>query len=95
MKVLGIEVQMDWSHFWANFDKLLLVFLVIYFSIIGWHAVYHIDTASPFEQKFMDSMLDNQKLIIGALLGLITGRAIQRQVDNAAGPPNPSSGEPK
>ena len=60
----------------SNFDKLLLTFFVIYFSMIGWHAVFHIDPSSPFEQAFMTAMLDNQKLVIGALLGLITGKAL-------------------
>jgi E3 ubiquitin-protein ligase DOA10 len=68
-----------------QFDKYLLAFFVIYFSIIGWHAVFHIDTSSPFEQAFMNAMLDNQKLVIGALLGLITGRAIGRGDPPATG----------
>jgi amino acid transporter len=92
---LLMHVQWDWTHFWGSFDKFLLVFLVLYFSLLGWHAVYHINAANDNLQKFLDSMLDNQKLTIGALLGLITGRAIQRQMDAAAKPGANNEPEPK
>ena len=87
-------MKLDWTHFWNNFDKFVLLFLVIYFSLIGWHAVFHINTANPYVQNFMAAMLDNQKLVIGALLGLITGRAIQAKIDavTAPVPAPPSSG---
>ena len=59
-----------------HLDKFLLAAFVVYFSLLGWVALFHIDTSSPFEQAFLNAMLDNQKLVIGALLGLITGRAL-------------------
>jgi hypothetical protein len=77
-------MKVDWSHFWGNFDKFVLVFLVLYFSLIGWHAVFHIDTSNIYVQNFMSAMLDNQKLVIGALLGLITGKALQSKVNGNA-----------
>ena len=82
-------LKIDWSHFWANFDKFLLLFLVLYFSLIGWHAVFHIDTTNAYVQGFMTAMLDNQKLVIGALLGLITGRAIQSKQNGNGTPATP------
>lgn len=52
-------------------NNLLLSFFVIYFSLLGLHAMH----AGITETPFMSAMLDNEKLVIGALLGLITGRA--------------------
>lgn len=65
----------------SHFDKLLLSFFILYFSLLGFHAVYilelhKIEINNPIVQSFMSAMLDNQKLVIGALLGLITGRAL-------------------
>lgn len=71
----------DWTHFWAQFDKILLVFMVLFYSLLGWHAAFHSGNPNSYIQKFAESMLDNQKLVIGALLGLITGRAIQAKID--------------
>lgn len=80
---LAIAAGWDFSHFWQQFDKLLLVFLVLFYSLLGLLVAYQVLTNShPYVQKFADAMLDNQKLVIGALLGLITGRAIQRQIDS-------------
>jgi hypothetical protein len=66
-----------------HFDKLLLGGAIVYFGQLAmWH---HGEQDSTFAQ----AMLDNQKLVLGALLGLITGRAIQRAADgkNGNGPP--------
>jgi hypothetical protein len=54
----------------------VLLFLILYYSSVGIYALGHIDTANAWENNFMTAMLDNQKLVIGALLGLITGKKI-------------------
>jgi hypothetical protein len=65
-----------------HFDKLLLTFFVLYFSLLGFHSIFYLThhdgtiASNPIVQGFMAAMLDNQKLIIGALLGLITGKAL-------------------
>lgn len=56
----------------TNFTVIMLALLVIYFSLLGLHAMHHGIGDSPF----MAAMLDNEKTIIGAFLGLITGRSI-------------------
>lgn len=90
---LMLTAGWDFSHFWAQFDKLILIFLVLFYSLIGLLVAYQVlATDHPYVQKFADAMLDNQKLVIGALLGLITGRAIQRQIDSQNGAQN---GAPK
>jgi hypothetical protein len=71
-----------WDLIKNHFDKFLLAFFVLYFTFLGWHAVFYLSHhdgalgSSPVVQSFMAAMLDNQKLVIGALLGLITGRAL-------------------
>lgn len=58
----------------ANFDKLLLATLLIFFVLM---AVYHSGAAQ---------LADDAKLILGALLTLITGaRLMQRNGDNGNG----------
>jgi hypothetical protein len=64
------------QQFWANVDKFVLGFFVVYFSVFAYVAV-HGDPTNPF----VSAMLDNVKTVLGALLGLVTGRAIQRAVD--------------
>jgi hypothetical protein len=71
-----------------NFDKFLISFFTLYFTFLGWHAVFYLShhdgvmMNNPLVQNFMSAMLDNQKLVIGALLGLITGRAMASQSKN-------------
>lgn len=60
----------------GHFDKLLLSFFVLFFAI----------GASFLSERFKDTnlavaMMDNVKLFVGALLGFITGRAVQRATD--------------
>jgi hypothetical protein len=71
-----------WDLIKENFDKFLVSFFVLYFTFLGWHSLFYLAhhdgtiVANPVVQSFMAAMLDNQKLVIGALLGLITGKAI-------------------
>ena len=82
-----------WDFIKQHFDKMLLAFFVLYFSALGWHAIFYMshhaipDAIDPVIRAFMDSMLDNQKLVIGALLGLITGRALS-SIKNGNGAKN-------
>jgi hypothetical protein len=69
----------------------VLLFLILYYSSVGIYALGHIDTANAWENNFMTAMLDNQKLVIGALLGLITGKKIAESKDV---PPDPPVVEP-
>jgi hypothetical protein len=69
----------------------VLLFLILYYSSVGIYALGHIDTANAWENNFMTAMLDNQKLVIGALLGLITGKKIAESKDM---PPTPPVVEP-
>lgn len=64
-------------QYWANLDKFLLSGFVLYFSLFAFLAIYGTPAANPF----VAAMLDNEKTMIGALLGLITGRALARQED--------------
>ena len=60
------------SEFFKNhFDKLLLLALVVFFTLL---AIYG---KSPNAQ----AMTGNVKIVLGALLGLITGRALYRNSD--------------
>lgn len=68
---------MNPGNWWGNFDKFLMSFFVVYFSLLGWFAVCGTQGNNPFAL----AMLDNEKLVIGALLGLITGRATARMDD--------------
>jgi hypothetical protein len=66
-----------------NFDKIILSLFVLYFSLMGFHSIYimelhKVEITNPLIQTFMNTMFDNQKLVIGALLGLITGRAFAK-----------------
>lgn len=60
------------DFFKNHFDKLLLLSLVVFFTLL---AIYG---KSPSAQ----GMTDNVKLVLGALLGLITGRAMFRNGDS-------------
>lgn len=64
------------DHFWGNLDKFMLAFFVVYFTIFAYGAV----TGSA-NNPFTAAMLDNEKTVLGAFLGLVTGRAIQRAQD--------------
>lgn len=62
------------DFFKSNFDKLLLASLLIFFVLM---AVYHSGSSH---------LADDAKLILGALLTLITGqRMMQRNGDNGNG----------
>lgn len=54
------------------FYPVLLVALIAFFTVLGLHAFHHGGTDLTFET----TMLDNTKLVLGALLGLITGAGI-------------------
>jgi len=84
-----------------HFDKLLLAFFLLFYSGLGWHSVFYLAhhdgviAGNPLVQGFLSAMLDNQKLVIGALLGLITGRALEKATGGTNGttPSNtPTSG---
>ncbi len=62
------------AHLWGNFDKLLLGFFILYFSHVAFEALSH----GPTYAAFVAAMLDNNKTLIGTLLGLMTGRALGR-----------------
>jgi len=67
----------------SNFDKLLLAALLIFFVLMAVHY-----SSRPSEQ----SLADDAKLILGALLTLITGqRLMQRNGDNGNGNGNGKS----
>jgi hypothetical protein len=72
-----------------HFDKLLLAFFLLFYSGLGWHSVFYLAhhdgtiAGNPLIQGFLSAMLDNQKLVIGALLGLITGRALEKAYGGA------------
>lgn len=73
----------DYFYVWV------LLFLILYYSSVGIYALSHIDTANAWENNFMTAMLDNQKLVIGALLGLITGRRIGEAAKDEPKPSEP------
>lgn len=58
----------------------MLAFFVVYFSLI---ALYP-------NAPYMAAMLDNEKTLVGAFLGLVTGRALQRAQDAAQRTQTPS-----
>lgn len=51
------------------FYPVLLTGILVYFSLLGLHALHHGAQDGPFQT----AMLDNTKLVLGALLGLVTG----------------------
>lgn len=51
------------------FYPLLLTGVLVFFALLGLHAFHHGASDGPFEA----AMLDNTKLVLGALLGLVTG----------------------
>jgi hypothetical protein len=51
------------------FYPLLLTAIVVYFSELALHGFHH----GPTDAPFLSAMLDNVKLVLGALLGLVTG----------------------
>ena len=51
------------------FYPVLLTAIIVYFSLLGLHALHHGTSDTVFET----AMLDNTKLVLGALLGLVTG----------------------
>jgi hypothetical protein len=57
------------EFFKSIFYPVLLTGVVIYFSSLGLHAFHHGGPDAIFET----AMLDNTKLVLGALLGLVTG----------------------
>ena len=54
----------------------MLAFLIVYFTIFSYFSLQ----TSP-GNAFAVAMLDNEKTVLGAFLGLVTGRAIQRAHD--------------
>lgn len=60
----------------------MLAGFVIYFSLFGFLAVY----GNP-NNPAVTAMLDNEKTVLGAFLGLVTGRAMQRAQDAQPRPP--------
>ena len=54
------------------FYPLLLTGVVVYFSILALHGFHF----GPNGHEFELAMLDNTKLVLGALLGLVTGYQI-------------------
>ena len=51
------------------FYAVLLSLLVVFFTIASLHAFHH----GQGDVTFQNAMLDNVKLVLGALLGLVTG----------------------
>ena len=51
------------------FYPILLTGVIVFFSVLALHAFHHGGADAPFEA----AMLDNTKLVLGALLGLVTG----------------------
>lgn len=71
----------------SQFDKLLLIVLVIFLSIYALHTAHH-----PTDAKLADWATKTSDLMTGALLTLITGgRLMQRRVDTDGGNGEPSS----
>lgn len=62
-----------WEFFKVNFDKLLLAGLFIYLTILVIHMTH--DTTS--DAAAVHWAREQANLVVGALLGLITGRAMQ------------------
>lgn len=62
----------------AIFYPILLTGIVVYFSTLGLHAFHHGGTDAAFET----AMLDNTKLVLGALLGLVTGYQLGKGSDD-------------
>lgn len=54
------------------FYPLLLTAIVVYFSTLAVHGFHY----GPYGKDFEAAMLDNTKLVLGALLGLVTGYQI-------------------
>jgi hypothetical protein len=70
-----LGAQMYGSDFIKSlFYPVLLTAVLVYFSLLGLHALHHGATDTVFET----AMLDNTKLVLGALLGLVTGYQIGR-----------------
>lgn len=69
-----------------QFDKLLLTFLVVFFTYIAVHE-NHIShgQASQAALAVIALAVDHSKLFAGALLTLITGRALARGGDSRGG----------
>ena len=63
-------------NFWNNLDKFMLAGFIVYFSLFAFLAVY----GTP-NSPVVTAMLDNEKTVLGAFLGLVTGRAMQRAQD--------------
>jgi hypothetical protein len=73
----------------VHFDKLLLLAIIVYFSLLGLHAAHDLR-----DGKLSEAYIKNGDLFAGALLTLITGgRLMQRRVDTEGG--NGSNGQPK
>jgi hypothetical protein len=51
------------------FYPLLLTAIIVYFSQLSVHALHH----GPTDGPLLTATLDNTKLVLGALLGLVTG----------------------
>ena len=67
------------DHLWQKFSEILLFVLVLAFVWWGYWATKrgHID--------FANAMLDDNKLVLGALLGLLTKAVMSRATDNGNG----------
>lgn len=70
---------MDKEFLKQQFDKILLVTLVLAFSAMAYRA-YHVGS-----QELAQFAIDSSKLFAGALLTLITGRIVQKVME----PPPP------
>lgn len=60
-----------------NFDKLLLTFLIVFFTVVAIRA-------DKLGSTITAAMLDNDKTIVGALIGLVTGIKIGMSIANKA-----------
>lgn len=62
-----------WEFFRQNFDKLLLAAIFLYLTVLLLHMSH-----DPHDAATVSWAREQANLIIGALLGLITGTALRR-----------------
>lgn len=67
------------DHFWQKFAEIVLLTLTFFFVGMAYWATW------ANHQDFMSAMLDNNKLVLGALLGLLTKAMLSRSTDNNGG----------
>ena len=82
--VRGALVDNGWR---AIFYAVLLSLLVVFFSSMALHAFHH----GTGELTFQNAMLDNVKLVLGALLGLVTGYTMGRSNPDKGSNEKPSA----